>query len=150
MPDRMPALSLVAMPGRRLKTLELAKEIGADETVVADGSHVDAVQDLTGGEGDTVVFDFVAEQGAENQAWAMTAPDGYQYVIGYGGQFSAPTLDFVADEVPETAAHLEEVLAQAKERDAELARLRENASFAGEPDPYKKDGEDSGNEDAAR
>jgi NAD+-dependent secondary alcohol dehydrogenase Adh1 len=78
--------------------LELAKEIGADETVVADGSHVDAVRDLTGGEGATVVFDFVAEQGAENQAWAMTAPDGYQYVIGYGGQFSAPTLDFVAGE----------------------------------------------------
>ncbi|MFB9074235.1 30S ribosome-binding factor RbfA [Citricoccus parietis] len=61
-----------------------------------------------------------------------------------------PTLEFVADEVPETAAHLEEVLAQARERDAELARLRENASFAGEPDPYKKDGEDSGNEDTAR
>jgi NAD+-dependent secondary alcohol dehydrogenase Adh1 len=78
--------------------LELAKEIGADETVVADGSQVDAVKDLTGGEGATVVFDFVAEQGAENEAWAMTAPDGYQYVIGYGGQFSAPTLDFVAGE----------------------------------------------------
>jgi alkanesulfonate monooxygenase SsuD/methylene tetrahydromethanopterin reductase-like flavin-dependent oxidoreductase (luciferase family) len=27
MPDRMPALSLVAMPGRRVKTLELAKEM---------------------------------------------------------------------------------------------------------------------------
>jgi NAD+-dependent secondary alcohol dehydrogenase Adh1 len=78
--------------------LELARQIGADETVVADGSQVDAVKDLTGGEGATVVFDFVAEQGAENEAWAMTAPDGYQYVIGYGGQFSAPTLDFVAGE----------------------------------------------------
>jgi NAD+-dependent secondary alcohol dehydrogenase Adh1 len=78
--------------------LELAKEIGADETVVADGSHIDAVRDLTGGEGATVVFDFVAEQGAERDAWAMTAPDGYQYVIGYGGEFSAPTLDFVAGE----------------------------------------------------
>jgi len=78
--------------------LELAKRIGADETVLADGKQVDAVKDLTGGEGATVVFDFVAEQGAENLAWQMTAPDGYQYVIGYGGQFSAPTLDFVANE----------------------------------------------------
>jgi ribosome-binding factor A len=52
-----------------------------------------------------------------------------------------PTLEFVADDVPEVAAHLEQVLAQAKERDAELARLRENASFAGESDPYRKDGE---------
>ncbi|MEV4900550.1 30S ribosome-binding factor RbfA [Citricoccus sp. NPDC055426] len=66
-----------------------------------------------------------------------------------------PTLEFVADEVPESAAHLEEVLAQARERDAELARLRENATFAGDADPYKKAGEDGdagpdGNEDTAR
>ena len=78
--------------------LELAKQIGADETVVADGNHVDAVKDLTGGKGANVVFDFVAEQGAELDAWQMTAPDGYDYVIGYGGQFTAPTLDFVSQE----------------------------------------------------
>ena len=36
--------------------------------------------------------------GRENDAWAMTAPDGFQYVIGYGGEFRAPTLDFVAGE----------------------------------------------------
>ena len=44
------------------------------------------------------MFDFVAEQGAEQDAWAMTAPDGYLAVIGYGGEFKAPTLDFVAME----------------------------------------------------
>jgi NAD+-dependent secondary alcohol dehydrogenase Adh1 len=80
------------------EALALAKQIGADETVLADGNHVRAVLDLTEGQGATVVFDFVAEQGAENDAWAMTAPAGYQYVIGYGGEFRAPTLDFVADE----------------------------------------------------
>ncbi len=78
--------------------LALAKQIGADETVVADGTHVDAVKDLTDGEGAKVVFDFVAEGGAENDAWAMTAPDGYNYVIGYGGKVSIPTLDFVGGE----------------------------------------------------
>ena len=83
---------------RSPEALELAKQIGADETVVADGSHIDAVKDLTEGLGANVVFDFVAEQGAELDAWQMTAPDGYDYVIGYGGQFSAPTLDFVAGE----------------------------------------------------
>lgn len=57
-----------------------------------------------------------------------------------------PTLEFVADEVPETAAHLEQVLQQARERDAELARLRQNATFAGEADPYRTDGD----EDSAR
>jgi NAD+-dependent secondary alcohol dehydrogenase Adh1 len=28
----------------------------------------------------------------------MTAPAGSMYVIGYGGQFTAPTLDFVGGE----------------------------------------------------
>jgi NAD+-dependent secondary alcohol dehydrogenase Adh1 len=83
---------------RNPDALALAKQIGADETVLADGSHIDAVKDLTGGNGANVVFDFVAEQGAELDAWQMTAPDGYQYVIGYGGQFTAPTLDFVSQE----------------------------------------------------
>jgi NAD+-dependent secondary alcohol dehydrogenase Adh1 len=78
--------------------LALAKEIGADETVVADGTHVDAVKDLTDGAGAKVVFDFVAEQGAENDAWQMTAPDGSMYVIGYGGEVKIPTLDFVGGE----------------------------------------------------
>jgi NAD+-dependent secondary alcohol dehydrogenase Adh1 len=77
--------------------LELAQQIGADETVVADGNQVGEVQELTGG-GATVVFDFVAEQGVELEAWQMTGPAGYQFVLGYGGQFQAPTLDFVAGE----------------------------------------------------
>jgi NAD+-dependent secondary alcohol dehydrogenase Adh1 len=82
---------------RNPDALELAKQIGAEETVVADGNHIEAVTDLTGG-GATVVFDFVAEQGAELDAWAMTAPAGYDFVLGYGGEFKAPTLDFVAGE----------------------------------------------------
>jgi NAD+-dependent secondary alcohol dehydrogenase Adh1 len=83
---------------RNPEALALAKEIGADETVVADGHHIEAVKDLTGGEGAQVVFDFVAEGGAEHDAWAMTGPDGSQFVIGYGGEVAAPTLDFVAGE----------------------------------------------------
>jgi NAD+-dependent secondary alcohol dehydrogenase Adh1 len=77
--------------------LDLAKQIGADETVVADGNQVAAVQDLTGG-GAKVVLDFVAEQGAEMDGWHMTGPDGSYFVIGYGGELRIPTLDFVAGE----------------------------------------------------
>jgi NAD+-dependent secondary alcohol dehydrogenase Adh1 len=83
---------------RSPEALELAKQIGADETVLADGSHIDAVKELTGGNGANVVFDFVAEGGAEQDAWQMTAPAGSQYIIGYGGEFRAPTLDFVGGE----------------------------------------------------
>jgi len=77
--------------------LKLAGEIGADETVVADGDHVAAVQDLTGG-GAHVVLDFVAEQGAEMDAWHMTGANGSMFVIGYGGELRIPTLDLVAGE----------------------------------------------------
>jgi len=97
--------ALAAITGTRIvvvdrnpDALALAKQIGADETVLSDGSHVDAVKDLTKGNGGDVVFDFVAEQGAELDAWQMTAPAGSMYVLGYGGEFKAPTLDFVGGE----------------------------------------------------
>jgi NAD+-dependent secondary alcohol dehydrogenase Adh1 len=77
--------------------LALAGELGADVTVPADGNHVAAVQDLTGG-GATVVLDFVAEQGAEMDGWNMTGPDGSYFVIGYGGELRIPTLDIVSTE----------------------------------------------------
>ena len=48
-----------------------------------------------------------------------------------------PTLEFVADTVPEAAAHLEDVLRAAKERDAALAKAREGAQYAGDADPYR-------------
>ena len=57
-----------------------------------------------------------------------------------------PTLTFVADHVPDTARELDEALARARSADAELARVREGASYAGEPDPYRHpaDEDDSG------
>jgi NAD+-dependent secondary alcohol dehydrogenase Adh1 len=95
---------LAALTGARIvvvdknpDALALAGEIGADETVQANGDHVAAVQELTGG-GAQVVFDFVAEQGAEMDGWNMTAPDGSYYVIGYGGELRIPTLDIIATE----------------------------------------------------
>jgi NAD+-dependent secondary alcohol dehydrogenase Adh1 len=87
----------IVVVDRNPDALRLAAEIGADDTVVADGGHVAAVQELTGG-GATVVLDFVAEQGAENDAWQMTGPNGSLFVIGYGGELRIPTLDFVAGE----------------------------------------------------
>ncbi|MCC9175951.1 30S ribosome-binding factor RbfA [Arthrobacter sp. zg-Y179] len=53
-----------------------------------------------------------------------------------------PTLEFVADEIPVNAGHLEELIREAKKRDAELAALKEGASYAGDADPYRKDEED--------
>jgi ribosome-binding factor A len=58
------------------------------------------------------------------------------------GMRHAPTLTFVPDAIPETARHLDEVLAQAKASDAAVEAARAGATYAGEPDPYKKPRED--------
>ena len=78
--------------------LKLAEQLGAHHTVVADGRHVDAVKNLTNGNGAEVVLDFVAEQGAENDGFAMTRPGGSYFVIGYGGTLTIPTLDVISTE----------------------------------------------------
>ena len=82
---------------RNPDALKLAEQLGAQHTVVADGGQVDAVKDLTDG-GAEVVLDFVAEQGAENDGFAMTREAGSYYVIGYGGELHIPTLDIISTE----------------------------------------------------
>jgi NAD+-dependent secondary alcohol dehydrogenase Adh1 len=83
---------------RNPDALKLAEQLGADHTVVADGNQVDAVKDLTNGNGAEVVLDFVAEQGAEMDGWNMTRPAGSYFVIGYGGTLTIPTLDIISTE----------------------------------------------------
>ncbi|WP_082176899.1 30S ribosome-binding factor RbfA [Arsenicicoccus sp. oral taxon 190] len=52
-----------------------------------------------------------------------------------------PSLEFVADALPETSSQLEEALRKARERDQELAAQRAQAAYAGDADPYKKPAE---------
>jgi len=88
----------IVVVDRNPDALKLAEQLGADQTVVADGGHVDAVLELTDGEGADVVFDFVAEQGAENESFAMTRASGSDFIIGYGGTLNIPTLDVISTE----------------------------------------------------
>ncbi|MEV5966945.1 NAD(P)-dependent alcohol dehydrogenase [Kribbella sp. NPDC051952] len=83
---------------RNPEALKLAEQLGADQTVVADGKQVEKVLELTDGRGAHVVLDFVAEQGAEQDGFAMTAAGGSYFVIGYGGQVQIPTLDIISTE----------------------------------------------------
>src|SRR6201991_202247 len=80
---------------RNPEALKLAEQLGANQTVVADGNQVQTVQDLTNGAGAHVVLDFVAEQGAEQDGFAMTGEAGSYFVIGYGGTLHIPTLDII-------------------------------------------------------
>jgi NAD+-dependent secondary alcohol dehydrogenase Adh1 len=83
---------------RNPAALEYAKTIGATHGVVADGSQVDQVKELTEGNGAEVVLDFVGEAGAEKDAWQMTRRAGSHYVIGYGGVIEVPTIEIISTE----------------------------------------------------
>jgi NAD+-dependent secondary alcohol dehydrogenase Adh1 len=88
----------VIVVDRSPEALEYAKTIGADHGVVADGTQVDQVKELTDGNGAEVVLDFVGEEGAEKDAWAMTRRAGSHFVIGYGGTVEVPTIEIISTE----------------------------------------------------
>ncbi len=49
-----------------------------------------------------------------------------------------PTLAFFLDVLPDNAKHIDDLLAVARQADAEVERVRANAVHAGEADPYRK------------
>lgn len=53
-----------------------------------------------------------------------------------------PSLEFVADALPDSARRIDDLVAAARQADAELARAREGAEWAGDPDPYRKPADD--------
>ncbi|CAM2941430.1 30S ribosome-binding factor RbfA [Saccharomonospora xinjiangensis] len=58
--------------------------------------------------------------------------------VGQGtGVRYTPTLTFVPDRLPQDARTIDELLAKAREADAEVARLATGAKPAGEADPYR-------------
>jgi len=85
------------------------------------GETVDADPDLTGA------------------ANALASASGVlRTLVGAGtGIRHTPSLAFVADQVPDEARRMEELLARTRESDAEVARLAAGARPAGDPDPYR-------------
>jgi ribosome-binding factor A len=59
------------------------------------------------------------------------------------GMRFTPTLAFVLDAVPDGARRFDELLARARDSDAEVARMAAGAQPAGDPDPYRAPREDS-------
>lgn len=84
---------------RSPQALELATQVGADVTVVADGSHVNEVLELTGGHGAEAVLDFVGEGGATSEGVRMLRRAGNYYVVGYGENINIPTIDIISTEI---------------------------------------------------
>ncbi|MGZ0153382.1 NAD(P)-dependent alcohol dehydrogenase [Kribbella sp. WER1] len=82
---------------RNPAAVELAVAIGADHGIVADGTQVHKVLELTGGA--RAVIDFVGEGGATAEGVAMLRRAGNYYVVGYGENIDVPTIDIISTEI---------------------------------------------------
>lgn len=85
-----------------------------------------------------------AEPDTAGAAAALASANGVlRSMVGQrtGVRFT-PTLAFVLDAVPTNAKHFDELLARARDSDAEVARLASGAAPAGDPDPYRAPRED--------
>ena len=79
------------------------------------------------------------EERAETAAALESAKGKLRSAVGKAiGIRLTPTLEFFADAIPETAAHLDDLLKEARERDAAVAATAAGAVHAGEADPYRK------------
>jgi ribosome-binding factor A len=58
----------------------------------------------------------------------------------------SPSLAFVLDNVENHAKEIDQLLATARDRDAEVQALAAGKQYAGDPDPYKSDDEDDAEE----
>jgi len=65
------------------------------------------------------------------------------------GMRHTPTLEFVLDALPASAAHIEDLLAKARASDAEVAASAAGAEYAGGADPYRDtdEGADGGTDE---
>lgn len=57
-----------------------------------------------------------------------------------------PSIAFELDKVPDTARNIEDLVARARQADAAVAASRKGAVPAGEENPYRTPGEDSGDD----
>jgi ribosome-binding factor A len=120
---------------RRLKDPRLGFVTVTDVRVTGDSQHA------------TVFYTVLAGAPGEQDDEAALAATAAALESGKGlirsevgkqlGMRHVPTLEFVADALPATARHLDEVLAKAREQDEAVAAAR-GTTYAGGEDPYKK------------
>lgn len=77
-------------------------------------------------------------QRASTAAALESAKGKVRSALGQLGIRLTPTIEFIADALPEDAAHLAELLAATKARDEEIAQAAARAAYAGDSDPYRK------------
>ena len=113
---------------RRIKDPRIGFITITDVRLTGDGQHASVFYTVMGDE---------AER--DGTAAALTSATGMiRSEVGKQlGLRHTPTIEFFLDAVPEQAREIEELLARAKESDAEVAARAAGAQYAGDADPYK-------------
>ncbi|KHL15861.1 ribosome-binding factor A [Mumia flava] len=129
---------VAGMLDRRIKDPRLGFVTVTDVRVSGDTQHATVFY--------TVMGDAEAHAGTE--AALASATGLIRSEVGKQlGMRHTPTLEFVRDAVPENARQIEDLLAKARESDAEVAARAAGAQYAGDADPYRvKDEPDDADE----
>jgi ribosome-binding factor A len=126
-------VTVAEMLERRIKDPRLGFVTITDVRVTGDSQHATVFYTVFGDE--VQVNDSAAA--LESAKGLIRSEVGKQL-----GMRHTPSLEFIRDALPETARHLDDLLAAAREADAAVAAAAIGAEYAGEPDPYKKPHED--------
>jgi ribosome-binding factor A len=130
--DRIQVI-VAEMLERRIKDPRLGFVTVTDVRVSGDTQHATIFYTVMGSD----------EERAGTGAALQSAKGLLRSEVGkHLGMRHTPTLEFVLDALPESAAHIEELLTRARASDAEVAASAAGAQYAGEADPYRSPEED--------
>jgi ribosome-binding factor A len=114
---------------RRIKDVRLGFVTVTDVRVTGDTQHATVFYTVLGDD----------EQRKASSAALESAKGLIRSEVGKQlGMRHTPTLEFIPDALPDTAAHIEDLLARARRSDAEVAAAAAGAAYAGDADPYKR------------
>ena len=125
--------TVASMIGRHVKDPRLELVTITDVRVTGDLQHASIFY--------TVLGD---DEHREKAARAFASAQGlFRSRVGKAlGLRLTPTLEFILDALPESAAALEDALAKAKAKDEAIAAASAGATYAGDADPYRRDDEE--------
>jgi len=114
---------------RRIKDPRIGFTTITDVRLTGDGQHASVFYTVMGDESDR-----------DSTAAALLSATGMiRSEVGKQlGLRHTPSIEFFLDAVPEQAREIEDLIARAKQLDAEVAERAAGAEPAGDADPYKK------------
>ena len=129
--------TVAGMLGRRIKDPRLGFVTITDVRVTGDLQHASVFYTVLGDDADRAA----AGRAFESAKGLIRSEVGKALGIRL-----TPSLEFILDGLPESAAALEGALAAAKARDAQIAQASVGATYAGDEDPYRHDEDDADEE----